>query len=201
MKEILKVLFVCCVAFAAYFTAKYYLITKPGEDSEWKASDLRDGTSKFTHLSKISRRNTEPRRVPIRYLVIHGTANDSSYADAMWHHQYLDTTSREVSWHASIDSMGTVTHFPDSLVCYAASSRSMNHQSLNIELCQNGGKIAFRTIVKAAMYIQQKKKEYPNIRVIFHDEVPKYVDDAKLHGKVCPSALSRNDRQYLKEIK
>lgn len=200
MKEILKVLFVCCVAFAAYFTAKYYLITKPGEKPA-AITNVLGWTEGESVPSEISRRNTEPRRVPIRYLVIHGTANDSSYADAAWHHQYLDTTSREVSWHASIDKQGVVVHFPDSLVCYAASSRKMNHQSLNIELCQNGGKIAFRTIVKAAMYIQQKKKEYPNIRVIFHDEVPKYVDDAKLHGKVCPSALSRNDRQYLKEIK
>lgn len=149
-------------------------------------------------LPEISRRNTEPRKVPIRYLVIHGTANDSSYADAAWHHQYLDTTSREVSWHASIDSMGTVTHFPDSLVCYAASSRSMNHQSINVELCQNGGSINLATIVHAKNYILQKKLEYPQIKIIYHDEVGKYVDDARLHGKHCPAKLNSKAREFIR---
>ena len=154
----------------------------------------------FGGPAEISRRNTAPRKVPIRYLVIHGTANDSSYADAMWHHTYLDTTSREVSWHVSIDSMGVVVHFPDSLVCYAASSRKMNHQSINIELCQPGGSISLTTLHNAVKYIREVRRKFPNIRVIFHDEVPEHVDDAKLHGKVCPAALGRGARNLLRTI-
>lgn len=197
MKEILKVLFVCCVAFAAYFTAKYYLITKPGEKPA-AITNVLGWTEGESVPSEISRRNTEPRRVPIRYLVIHGTANDSSYADAAWHHQYLDTTSREVSWHASIDKQGVVVHFPDSLVCYAASSRKMNHQSVNVELCQPGGTISLATIVHAKNYILQKKLEYPQIKIIYHDEVGKYVDDARLHGKHCPAKLNNRAREFIR---
>lgn len=155
----------------------------------------------FNSLSEISRRNTEPRTQPIRFLVVHGTANDSSYATAWWHHIYLDTTSREVSWHASIDSLGIIEHFPDSLKTYAASSREMNAQCLNVEMCQPGGEISLVTILNTARYIRRKKKEYPNIKVIFHDEVPLYVKDAKLHGKICPAKLHKADRAYLRDVK
>lgn len=140
--------------------------------------------------------HTELRRDTIKYLVIHSTANDSVFADASFHAQYIDTTSRKVSWHYSVDDGAVFKHFPDSLVCYHSSSRLVNRQSIGIELCENKGYNKEIELKLLRVLIRQIRKAHPNIKVIFHDEVPLYDNKVKVR-KVCPRTLSKSERKTL----
>lgn len=141
--------------------------------------------------------NVEPRTDSVLYLVVHSTANDSLYANASFHSTYLDTTSRKVSWHYTVDDRGIIKHFPDSLVCYHSSSRLVNKQSIGIELCENKGYNKEMEMKLLRVLIRQIRKTYPDIKVIFHDEVYKYDNGSKVRKK-CPRILSTEERNSLR---
>lgn len=133
----------------------------------------------------------------ILYIVIHGTANDSSYADAKFHIHYLDTTSRKVSWHYTVDESGVYQSFPDSIACFHASSSKVNAYSIGVEVCHPRGWDGGKTIEQLTRFLHQKKEEYPGVKFLFHDQTSKVDPKAKIHGKICPRVFDSGQRQFI----
>lgn len=178
---------------ALFFVAVYFLFWK--EDSRAANATILNRSADREAHTKLRGEKWEDE---ILYLVIHSTANDSSYADANFHDHYLDTTSRKVSWHYNVDSKQIIQSRHDSLMCLHASSPLVNSQSIGIEVCQNKGWDEKSTTVNLLELIAVLKQRYPGVKVIFHDEVKILDKKAKIHNKICPAVFNEAERQMIK---
>lgn len=142
-------------------------------------------------------RNTRPRVDSIKFIILHGTGNSRPWADAKFHAEYLDTTSRKVSWHYSVDEFGALQHYDHDVVCFHASSELVNNQSLGVEICHPDGGNIEQTKLETGKLVYELKQQYPHAKIYWHDEVQKIDPKAKIHGKVCPAVFDSQARLFI----
>ena len=112
-------------------------------------------------------------------IFIHETANYNSYADAEWHSLFLDTTTRKVTWHYTVDDKMILQTYPDSLQGWHAGKCNLN--SLGIELCVNKGIDRTVSLSNLDWLLRHLRGRYPGIIIKKHRDCSR---------TLCPSGIS-----------
>lgn len=110
------------------------------------------------------------------FITLHNTANLNSWTDAYFHAIYMDTTSRKVSWHTTVDENGWVRHLDYDIIAWHA--EQCNDSSIGVEVCQNANSSMAITLRNLNRYLDEVKRLYPGIKITTHRECT---------GKNCPS--------------
>jgi len=122
-------------------------------------------------------------RNPIKYIVIHETANTSKGANADAHARLQASgNSRSASWHYQVDDKEIVQSFDDNKQCWHAGNKYYNQNSIGIEICVNSDgnfKKAVDNAVKLTKHLMDKYN-IPTSNVIQHNQAS---------GKNCPRYL------------
>lgn len=122
-------------------------------------------------------------RNPIRYIVIHETANTSKGANANAHARLqANGNSRQASWHYTVDDKEAVQSFDDRAQCWHAGNRKYNEQSIGIEICVNSDgnyRKAVDNAAALARYLMQK----------YNVSISRVVQHNHASGKDCPRYL------------
>lgn len=114
----------------------------------------------------------------IVFIIWHSTANTKAYADAIFHREYQDTTSRKVSWHYTIDDIAIYRNHYDYKICNHSGDNGYNTKSIGIEVCQNEGANIDYTMANVRELYGYLSQLYPEAKHILHSDVT---------GKDCPS--------------
>ena len=126
-----------------------------------------------------------------RYIVIHSTGNDNSYARGERGWLANPTNKRIASWHLCIDENICICAIPLNEVAWHCGSNH-NFDSIGIEICHTGNRQ--KVIARAIELTKQLMKQY-NIPV---ENVIRHYDCTK---KLCPSILSANNWKAWSEFK
>src|SRR5690625_2232520 len=131
----------------------------------------------------IASRVTYGDKNPIKYIVIHETANTSKGANADAHARLQASgNSRSASWHYQVDDKEIVQSFDDNKQCWHAGNKYYNQNSIGIEICVNSDgnfKKAVDNAVKLTKHLMDKYN-IPTSNVIQHNQAS---------GKNCPRYL------------
>ena len=86
----------------------------------------------------IQNRLTYGGKNPVKYIMIHQTANTSKGANAYMHAKLqANGNSRQASWHYQVDADNIYQSFPDTAQAWHAGNRYYNQNSIGIELTVN----------------------------------------------------------------
>lgn len=124
--------------------------------------------------------NFSSKKINVNYVVIHWTANESNGADNDAHYRYFNGGYRGANAHIFVDEDGILQILPLNGYGWHAGKKSMNLQSVGIEVCVNKDG-DFNKAYKNSVYATAKVlKEFnlPISRLIRHFDVT---------GKHCPS--------------
>lgn len=131
----------------------------------------------------IQNRLTYGGRNPVKYIMVHQTANTSKGANAYMHAKLqANGNSRQASWHFSVDANNIYQSFPDTAQAWHAGNRTYNQNSIGIELCVNSDGDYNGTVENGAKLVKHlmNKHNVPISRVIRHKDAS---------GKYCPREL------------
>jgi len=133
-------------------------------------------------------RTNEIRRV--KHIVIHETANENVGSNARQHNIYIHkNTTRQVSWHYTVDDEEIFKHLPDNEVAWhAGDGKAVNGGNMNgigIEMCVNGDGDFKKTQENTSELVAFLLKEYGlNI-----NDVKRHQD---FSGKNCPDNIIKS---------
>ena len=131
----------------------------------------------------IQNRLTYGGKNPVKYIMIHQTANTSKGANAYMHAKLqANGNSRQASWHYQVDADNIYQSFPDTAQAWHAGNRYYNQNSIGIELTVNSDGNYIGTVEHGAELVKylMNKHNVPISNVIRHKDAS---------GKYCPREL------------
>ena len=131
----------------------------------------------------IQNRLTYGGKNPVKYIMIHQTANTSKGANAYMHAKLqANGNSRQASWHYQVDADNIYQSFPDTAQAWHAGNRYYNQNSIGIELTVNSDGNYIGTVEHGAELVKylMDKHNVPISNVIRHKDAS---------GKYCPREL------------
>lgn len=131
----------------------------------------------------IQNRLTYGGKNPVKYIMVHQTANTSKGANAYMHAKLqANGNNRQASWHYSVDANNIYQSFPDTAQAWHAGNRKYNQESIGIELTVNSDGDYNGTVENGAKLVKHlmNKHNVPISRVIRHKDAS---------GKYCPREL------------
>lgn len=131
----------------------------------------------------LQNRLTYGEKNPVKYIMVHQTANTSRGANAYMHARLqANGNSRVASWHYQVDASNIYQSFPDTAQAWHAGNAYYNRNSIGIELTVNSDGNYNGTVEHGAELVKylMNKHNVPISRVIRHKDAS---------GKHCPREL------------
>lgn len=153
----------------------------------------------------MNRRNRPMKKLNLKFITIHDTANPGKGADARAHAKYLKSRSaeeRRVSVHAFVDDKRVVQTLPWDEVAYHTGTNEGNLTSIGIEICENvdGNRAIAEENAARLVAMLLKKFNLPLSAVRTHQSWMQYGNK----GKFCPHViLSRPNgwKEFVEKVK
>ena len=139
---------------------------------------------KIDLIPKTNKSSRPQIKMTPEYITIHNTANTNKGAGAATHTEYVDNTSRTVSWHFTVDDHEIYQELPVTEVAWHAGDGNGdgNRKSIGIEICENSDGVYEKAEENAIQLIIFLMEEL-NI------SLDKIVPHQHWSGKYCPHII------------
>lgn len=175
----------CCAVIGLMVYMGIFLSRDQYRDSAFPDEVL--GVPVYTSLVAEGTPGRPGTKRPIRYVVIHETANHSEGADAAAHAAFLTSgTSGTTFWHYTVDDHEIYHHIPDDEIAWhagdSADPNGGNAKGIGVELCVNDGSDFAKTRENGAKLVAY-------LLFTYHLEMDAVIQHHDCSGKNCPEIM------------